>query len=190
MATVSAEDRDPHFGNEPLRGTPQITGKRDDESPPRSRSRRRRRAPKTPANRPSQIGQPPHESTPIYDEQPALSLHAISIHVTVEKVRDDGVADHPIRLCEIRQHTDTQSTRPATKPPDREQQILRAQTGHVALVVSERDEHPNLPAVGAKFGAHHAFLHFPAEILLGRTLHPDDDLHSGHSSCRNHAHGP
>jgi hypothetical protein len=27
------------------------------------------------------------------------------------------------------------------------------------------------------------------EILLRRTLHPDDDLHRTHSSCRNHAHG-
>ena len=188
MATVSAKDRDPHFGNEPLCRPPQVARKRDDESPPRPRRSCWRRAPKTPANLASKLRQPPREPTPVAAQQfaPPLNIHAIC--VTVEVILDNRISDQTIRLRKIRQHADTPPARPATKPPDQEPQISRANPGHPALVVTKRDQHPSLPAIGAEFWTHHACLPFLAEILLRRTLHPDDDLHSGHASCRNHAH--
>lgn len=188
MTTVATKDRDPHFANEPPRRPPQVACKRDDESPPRSRLGAWWRASETPADLASQLWQPPRKPTPVTNQQVARLLHARSIHLAIEESLDNGVANQAIRLREIWQHADTPPTRPATKPPDQEPQISRTNSRHPALIVAECNQHPSLPAIWTQFWATHACLHLLTEILLRRTLHPDDDLHSGHSSCRNHAH--
>ncbi len=188
MTPIPAKDRDSQFGNEPLGRPPQVAGRIGDESPPCFRRGPWRRTPKTPSDLMSKIRQPPSKPSPVASQQAAPSLNARAIQATVEVTLDDRIADQAIRLREIWQHADTPPARPAAKPPDRKLQIRRADPGHPTLVVAECDEHPSLPTVGAQFWATHACLLLLTEILLRRTLHRNDDLHRGHSSCRNHAH--
>lgn len=177
VAAVFAEDRDARLNHQSPCCPREITCDRRNEGPTRPRLSRWGRTSEIPDKQTPKIREPDGEAAPVTSQYIIPPRRTGSIHHLVEVRVNDVSADEPVRLGEIREHADTPPAPAATKPPDRNLDVLRSDAGNPSLVVTERNQHPGLPAIGAEFWSRHASVPFFCEIVLGQTLCAYDDLH-------------